>query len=59
MAKRDIADEIRGLDMAFLAGKIPYKQYNKTRNVLKLERIRMTVGNRMADRIFGKARRKK
>lgn len=34
---RDIKDEIRGLDMAYLFGKIPRSKYIKTRNKLKLQ----------------------
>ena len=37
MAKRNIADEIRGLDMAFLMGKITKRKYDKTRNALKIQ----------------------
>lgn len=40
MARRNIADEIRGLDMAFLMGKVPKKQYDKTRNALKIQFIK-------------------
>lgn len=37
MAKRNILDEVRGLDMAYLLGKVPKKKYVKTRNALKLQ----------------------
>ena len=35
--KRNIADEIMGLDIAYLFGKIPKKKYDKTRKALKLD----------------------
>jgi len=34
---RDIIDEIRGLDIAYLFGKIPRSKYIKTRNKLKIQ----------------------